>query len=91
MMVLVEEPAFPVASYDVTVIMLLPMLSGISAIAQIVVPAAVPDPPIEFAQVTLATVYLSKEIPAIDVYGDEAVNEEDAAGVVIVSVGAVVS
>ena len=61
--VIVAVFLFPAASLAVAVIMFSPLYKLILAIDQVVVPAAVPDPPLLFVQLTLVTPALSDAVP----------------------------
>ena len=63
-MFILSLPALPAASRAVTVIILFsPHISGISVADQLVVPEAVPLPPLLFVQVTVVTPTLSDALP----------------------------
>ena len=53
----------PAASEARMVIVFVPARSGIEAVFQLLVPDAVPEPPVEFDQVTAATPTLSDAVP----------------------------
>jgi hypothetical protein len=55
---------FPAASWAVKVIMLSPISSGTEAL-QLVVPVALPEPPVELRHSTYATATLSLAVPLI--------------------------
>ena len=87
---MLSVPVRPAASRLVTVMTLLPAVSGTDA-DQDVVPVAVPLPPAAFDQVTLVTPTLSAAVPPKAT--DEVVVLQVVAlvGLVMVTVGAVVS
>jgi len=81
----------PAASRAVTVMMLLPLTSGIDEIAQLVVPLATPLPPRSFAQVTCVTPTLSAVVPVRLIVEDVVEYVAAVVGVAIATVGRVVS
>ena len=58
-----RHPTFPAASLARIVIRFDPTNSGIGGVVQLVVPVAVPDPPVELLQVTDTTPTLSEAVP----------------------------
>jgi hypothetical protein len=53
----------PAASLAVITMVVAPMYTGMDGVVQLVVPLAVPDPPLELDQVTEATPTLSEAVP----------------------------
>src|SRR5579884_1286768 len=72
------------------VIRFAPTSSGIAGVVQFVVPVAVPEPPLEFVQVTCVTPTLSEAVPVKTIVCDE-VALFVVAGDRMIKVGGVVS
>jgi hypothetical protein len=90
--VTVSEPTFPAASRARTVMTLSPATSATLAMLQLVVPDAVPDPPVAaLVHVTVVTPTLSEAVPPIPSGEDEVVYAGDDVGEVIAQTGAVTS
>ena len=90
-MVSVSLLLLPAASVAVTVIMLSPCANVMFEADQLVVPLAVPLPPMELAQVTETTPTLSLATPPRLTVLDELDKAEAEVGPVILIVGGVVS
>jgi hypothetical protein len=87
--VIVSTPVFPEPSCAVTVIAFAPETSAIPVTPQLVVPAAVPDPPVAaFTHVTDVTAMLSEAVPPRSTLDDDVPYVGDEVGVVIVQTGA---
>jgi hypothetical protein len=82
-------PVFPDPSCAVTVMALAPDTSAMPATLQLVVPTAVPDPPVAaFTHVTDVTPTLSEAVPPRSTLEDDAAYAGVEVGVVIVQLGA---
>ena len=91
-MVIVSVPILPALSLAVTVITLLPLERLIPEAFQLVVPIAVPLPPLSFAQLTLfIPLVVSEALPRKLIVELVEVYVESYVGLVMVIVGAVVS
>ena len=91
-MVIVSVPILPALSLAVTVITLLPLERLIPEAFQLVVPIAVPLPPLSFAQLTLfIPLVVSEALPPKLIVELVEVYVESDVGLVMVIVGAVVS
>ena len=86
-----SAPILPAASRAVMVITLLPVWSPIDGTLHVVVPDAVPLPPLLFDQVTDATPTLSAAVPPSDRLAVVDVNDVPVVGVEIEADGRVVS
>jgi hypothetical protein len=90
--VIVSDAAFPAASRAVTVMTLFPADSPTEATVQLVVPLALPDPPVAaFVHVTAVTPTASEAVPASATGVDEVVYVGEEVGEVMAHVGAVAS
>jgi hypothetical protein len=90
--VIVSVPTFPAASLARTVMTLFPATSAIDPTLQLVVPLALPEPPVAaFVQATAVTPTLSEALPPRDSGDDPVVYAGDDVGVVIAQTGAVTS
>jgi hypothetical protein len=86
--VIVSTPLFPDPSCAVTVITLAPVTSAMPVIAQLVVPVALPDPPVAgFTHVTEVTATLSEAVPPRSTLDDDVAWVGEEVGVVIAQTG----
>ena len=58
-----RQLVFPAASIARIVMVVLPTYNAIGGVAQLSVPLAIPEPPVELDQVTVATLTLSRAVP----------------------------
>ena len=87
LMHVVYVPVLPAVSVTVIVILFQPADRAIEAIVQLVVPVAVPLPPLALTHATPLIPTWLHEVPAIEVYGVAVTYVGLLAGVVIVQVG----
>jgi hypothetical protein len=85
-----RHATFPAASLARIVIVFVPTNSGMGAVFQLVVPVAVPEPPVELVHVTVVTPALSEAVPVKTTVAADVATFVPA-GDMIVSVGGVVS
>jgi hypothetical protein len=90
--VIVSPPTFPAASRARTTTTLSPTASATPVIVQLVVPLAVPEPPVAwFVQTTCVTARLSEAVPPRSTVGVGLVYVGEEVGELIAQVGDVAS